>query len=253
MSTRKKARVDFDALSDDDPSPELTGREMLLEIMKSADRFSISNSAWASSSDSDFLYFLSVKLGLQFVDDLRLVLSVVPVECGPWRQQILVDLLESVRQLDMTTEEREAATTCVLRGISIDPLVPLASQYELALQKALPSHMTHDQIRNEVYGGCLAPPTTSCYSCDAALQKNNPPVYVNLYTSTGAIPMKKVELRCRVCNINYGMAKYGNKEMGYKYYSSLRAVAEASDICYIDRLVMNMFCALRYANFKVGF
>lgn len=193
----------------------------------------------------DFLFFVGVKLGLEFIDDLRAVLSVVPLQCGPWRKQMVIDLLGSVRKFDLTTSEQDAAAICVSRGVSIDVPVPLTSQYELILQKAL-KKTTPDLDRSQVYGGCLAPPTISCEYCGAHLQKNNPPTSVTLYTSTGPIPMKKVELRCRSCNINYCMSKYGSKEEGYRYYSKLRAVAEASDACYIDRLVMNVFCALRY-------
>ena len=94
------------------------------------------------------------------------------------------------------------------------------------------------------FAGCLAPPTAVCYSCQGALQKNNKPVMVAYFTVSGAIPVKKVELRCRVSNVNYGITKFGNKEKGYEYYPSL-GPAEASDVAHIDRLVMSHFASLR--------
>ena len=64
------------------------------------------------------------------------------------------------------------------------------------------------------------------------------------FTVSGAIPVKKVELRCRSCNMNYGITKYGSSESGYEYYPSL-GTAEASDVAYIVRLLMNLFASLR--------
>ena len=58
-------------------------------------------------------------------------------------------------------------------------------------------------------------------------------VMVTYFTVSGAIPVKKVELQCRVCNVSYGITKFGNKEKGYEHYPSL-GPAEASDVAYID-------------------
>ena len=67
------------------------------------------------------------------------------------------------------------------------------------------------------FGGCLAPPTAACYSCNGPLHKNNKPIMATYFTVSGAIPVKKVELRCRSCNVNYGITKYGSSESGYEY------------------------------------
>ena len=68
---------------------------------------------------------------------------------------------------------------------------------------------------------------------------------VTYFLTSGTLPFLKVELRCLSCGVNCGIVKYGNNTDGYKHYDS-PGVIEASDVVYIDRLVMAMFTSLRY-------
>jgi len=95
----------------------------------------------------------------------------------------------------------------------------------------------------QIFAGCIAPATKVCFVCGGNLQKNNKPSCVTYYLASGPLPFLKVELRCRVCKLNYGISKFGNTTGGLKYYDRA-GIVEASDV-YIDRLVMDMFASLR--------
>ena len=50
-----------------------------------------------------------------------------------------------------------------------------------------------------------------------------------------------------MCDLNYGITKYGNKKEGYVYYRDL-GVIEATYMVYVDRLLMTTFKSLRYVH-----
>ena len=98
---------------------------------------------------------------------------------------------------------------------------------------------------HKLFAGCIAPPTKVCTVCGGNLQKHNKPSCVTYFLASGPLPFLKVELRCRACNLNYGISKFGNTKDGFKYYDRA-GIIEASDVVYIDRLVMDLFTSLRY-------
>lgn len=104
-----------------------------------------------------------------------------------------------------------------------------------------------------IFSGCMPPicrlhnPT---YQSMSFLQwqfaeKQQTVCRVTYYLASGPLPFLKVELRCRMCKVNYGIVKHGNSDDGYQYYNSHLGVVEASDAVYIDRLVMAMYTSLR--------
>ena len=93
--------------------------------------------------------------------------------------------------------------------------------------------MLENVLNNEnvnAFAGCLAPPKSYCVQCGSVLQKSNKLTSITLYTISGPLPLKKVELRCRHCKMNYGITKYGNPDAGYQYYDCVGPVAEASHL-----------------------
>ena len=190
------------------------------------------------------LPLLYVKFGMEYIEDLRLIFSVVPVECGPWRKEIIIDLLQRVRKHQLNASELKAVDAYLQAdengSHSFSNDLPTQHRYiqpQVVLEKMV--------LDADVYGGCICPPTSVCYECGNALSKNNKPSRVTLYTLNGPLPMKKIELRCRHCNIYYGIVKFGNKTDGYHFYATLRSIAEASDVSYIERTVMSFFTSLR--------
>lgn len=183
----------------------------------------------------DLLKILVVTFGFTFVEDLRLVMTVVPNECGPWHRELVLELFSFVRKSALTETEVNAVDACLSGNFVPSPAS--CHHYKCVLDK-----LQHIRLS---YGGCFSPPTSVCYRCGNDLVKNNKPSIVSFYTTEELLPMKKVDLRCRQCQINYGITKYGNSKDGYIYYPQLRRYAEASDVCFLDRLVMNMFASLR--------
>ena len=243
MSTKRKRTVD-DNLDDEFCD---TNNNMISILKDAVDKFYFSTESFVIFSKAELISVMYLKFGFDFVEDLRLVLSVVSEECGPWRKEMVVDLLQRVRNVTLSPKDVEVVEVCINEPdlssrVSCTNVLPVQLS-QLILEKRV--------MIGDAYGGCISPPTSICYQCGFKLAKNNKPIDVTLFTATGSLPMKKVELRCRHCSLNYGVAKFGNKKDGYQYYSSPRYVVEASDVCYIDRTVMTFFSALRYINERV--
>ena len=83
----------------------------------------------------------------------------------------------------------------------------------------------------------LKPPCTSCLDCGGALCYYNTPSKVTLFTLDDIKPGLKITLKCNLCNISYGYARYGDSKNGYKFYATSRQYIEASNVTYIDRKV----------------
>jgi len=251
---KRKINCDYDELE----------RSLFLEkeICEAFEKINITNS---NLDPEKIIGFAAIKLGFAFVENLLAVLKVVPEESGPWREEIASLLLAMVEgRKTLNTEEKYMLK-----------MACHSSKFKSALTgQALESYYTHIfsqlVIRNETYcntnfeasdqppstgaaalpweeqifAGCIAPPTKVCFVCRGNLQKHNKPSCVTYYLASGPLPILKVELRCRVCKLNYGISKFGNTNGGLKYYDRA-GIVEASDAVYIDRLMMDMFASLR--------
>lgn len=201
---------------------------------------------FTSGIDIDFLHedvliaITVMKFGFQFLQDTFLALEAVPENCGPWQKEILLQMLSSMRGSKNLSHQQEQIVYCLIKKMG----------------KGANGYATFD-VNNKIWCrvlsnkkqtlsaiGCMAPPTKLCYFCSELLQKNNTPSVVTMFAPCGPMPFFKVELRCRSCKINYGITKFGNTTNGYKYYDHI-GIIEASNMVYIDRLVMEQFGALR--------
>ena len=197
------------------------------------------------------------------MENVLSVISVIPEESGPWRQEIACSLLTFLTGTEKLTTEKENILKIMLDS-SIDHFFGQERNYnelftrviagnsvkaetecrDVATAAKRSHYATGTTARFLPFAGCITPPTKVCFFCNSDLQKHNKPSRVTYYLASGPLPFLKVELRCRTCNVNYGIVKYGNNSDGYQYYSSL-GVVEASDAVYIDRLVMAMYTSLR--------
>ena len=230
MNRKRKRRFSFGELE----SEFEAGNESRRLLEDGKDKLSGVDVNCASVTNDEFWAIMMLRFGSIFANDIVSICTVVPVTCGPWRAEIAKELLGLLTPSQ--SEVIDTALSACLKRALVDP----RTNYESVFSRVLDAGKTGISP----FAGCLAPPTAVCYNCQGVLQKNNRPVMVTYFTVSGAIPVKKVELRCRNCNINYGITKFGNKEKGYEYYPSL-GPAEASDVAYIDRLVMSHFASLR--------
>ena len=81
----------------------------------------------------------------------------------------------------------------------------------------------------------LKPPCTSCLDCGSALTCYNTPSKVTLFTLDDIKPGLKITLKCNLCNLYYGYARYGDSKNGHKLYAKPRQYIEASNVTYMDR------------------
>ena len=246
-SKKRKLTFDFDNV---EKRSEETQR-IFLELNKALENCHISdNEALNFLDPEEFLNFAAIKCGYHFIQNLFLVLNAVPEESGPWRAEITRKLLLYSSGKTALTKDEESIVQTILQSSTFrDGIYKFAESYSQVFAKCL----YHNRGKNAFYSkadefppfaGCIAPATKVCLVCNQELQKHNKPCLITYYLASGPLPFLKVELRCRTCEINYGIVKYGNSTDGYKHYDNL-GVIEASDVVYIDRLVMAMFTSLR--------
>ena len=84
----------------------------------------------------------------------------------------------------------------------------------------------------------FSPPCDRCLRCQSQLQSYNRPVKIDFYHCNGAFKGVKVSLKCNRCGIYYGYSKYGNPTSGWHFYDSPRIAIEASDVCLVQRRLM---------------
>ena len=245
----KKRRLTFD-LDDVEKRSEETQRA-ILELNKALENCHIAE-ALNFLDPEEFLNFATVKCGYSFVQDLLLTLSAVPEECEPWRAELTRKLFMYSRGKMSLHNDEDSVVKAFLQYSSFKSEIYKQTEcYNAVFSKCIcnslrnttmPATIPRSFITAETdkfvpFAGCIAPPAKVCLLCDQELQKHNNPCVVTYYLPSGPLPFLKVELRCRTCGINYGIVKYGNSTEGYKHYDGV-GVIEASDVVYIDRLVM---------------
>lgn len=94
----------------------------------------------------------------------------------------------------------------------------------------------------------LCPPTGTCLNgCKGAsgiarkLEMYSKPVAIK-FIMPNNIPATKLKtaLRCKKCRTVYNYSMYGTAEGGFRFYEDKRDAVEASDVCFVDRIVFNL-------------
>ena len=109
MSTKRKRTVD-DNLDDEFCD---TNNNMISILKDAVDKFYLSTESFVNFSKAELISVMYLKFGFDFVEDLRLVLSVVSEECGPWRNEMVVDLLQRVRNVMLSPKDVEVVEVCI--------------------------------------------------------------------------------------------------------------------------------------------
>lgn len=197
------------------------------------------------------LLLAGLKFGFRYLENLMSTLSVVPEEAGPWRSDVILTLLTTLQSPQELSPEQKNLAVFISKSIFKDGFPGHQQCHSEIFSRVLKSSSTQLSKANQIniasllpFAGCICPPTKTCLLCQQDLQKNNKPCIVTNYLVNGPLPFLKVELRCRTCGLSYGITKYGNNEEGYKFYES-SGIAEASDVAYVDRLVISLFASLR--------
>ena len=90
----------------------------------------------------------------------------------------------------------------------------------------------------------LSPPTATCLACSRNLALHNKACDVVVHTLSGKRNGLKLSLRCEHCHTNYNYDRYGDKTKGWSLYPESRPFVEASDVCFVDRKLLDFQCAL---------
>jgi hypothetical protein len=85
----------------------------------------------------------------------------------------------------------------------------------------------------------FAPPVGRCIDCNSYLVRHNDPVRVNYHHYYGSSKRMKVSLKCSRCKTFYGYSKSGNPDSGWKLYPEARPAVEATDVCFVERSLLN--------------
>lgn len=90
----------------------------------------------------------------------------------------------------------------------------------------------------------LCPPTAICFHCNSPLALHDKPCNVAVHGLRGKAAGVKFTLRCENCRTNYIYDRYGDRTKGWSLYHEARPVVEASDVCFIERKLLDFQCAL---------
>lgn len=90
----------------------------------------------------------------------------------------------------------------------------------------------------------LTPPTGVCIVCSDTLNEHNKACDVSIYGLLGKVAGLKFSLRCDRCKINYNYDRYEGRTRGWCLYEGQRPSVEASDVCVVERKVLELQCAL---------
>ena len=75
--------------------------------------FILAQKSFVNFSKAKLISVMYLKFGFDFVEDLRLVLSVVSEEFGPWKKEMVVDLLQWVRNVTLNPKDVEVIEVCI--------------------------------------------------------------------------------------------------------------------------------------------
>ena len=101
-----------------------------------------------------------------------------------------------------------------------------------------------DNLSSLEFSILLTPPTGTCLLCRCGLTGHNKPCEVSVYGLRGKAVGLKICLRCDRCKITYNYDRYGNKTRGWSLYEGMRSFVEASDVCYVERKLLELQCSL---------
>lgn len=250
----KKRKLNFD-IEDAEKQMEASQKTLIRQM---ADTVGACNTSEAADllTFEEFISFAAFKFGYTFINNVISALNVVPDESEPWRPELVKFLTRLLSGTDKQLHvEQESTVNTILHSSTLtSQLIGQGDCYRQVFAKiienteslaAAVSPREKCDMEFPLFAGCIAPPTKFCLLCHDELKKHNSPTHVTYYLPSGPLPFVKVELRCCSCELNYGITKYGNSKEGYTYYNHL-GIVEASDVVYIDRLVMTTFTSLRY-------
>ncbi|KAL9950743.1 hypothetical protein ACROYT_G043297 [Oculina patagonica] len=90
----------------------------------------------------------------------------------------------------------------------------------------------------------FTPPYDRCLRCTSHLVRYNNPVEVEYHHLNGSAKGIKCSLKCTRCDFLYGYSKYGNPVAGWNLYSDRRPAVEASDVCFVQRILLKFQISL---------
>ena len=84
----------------------------------------------------------------------------------------------------------------------------------------------------------FTPPIGHCFHCKSALVRYDKPVKVKVHGLSGTSDGVKVSLKCNRCNTFYGYSRFGSLQQGWNLYPNSREMVEATDVCFVDRILL---------------
>ena len=92
----------------------------------------------------------------------------------------------------------------------------------------------------------LAPPVSTCLSCEGNLTMHNRPTRARLFSLEGPVPASKITLECRNCKISYGIARYTHDGKSHYYPKTFTGgIIEVSNTTYMSERLYKWIPSLR--------
>ena len=189
-----------------------------------------------------FRSMCSIKLTLDSIRNLPLKVIWAHLSCK-YEPQLLSDISFSLEDLRVLPKTVRWETIAKLTSVSLEE-APIIFEGLRIVKKSVPIG-----VGSEVYHGVcgvtlLSPPTATCLACSRNLALHNKACDVVVHTLSGKRNGLKFSLRCEHCHTNYNYDRYGDKTKGWSLYLESRPFVEASDVCFVDRKLLDFQCAL---------
>ena len=92
----------------------------------------------------------------------------------------------------------------------------------------------------------LAPPVSTCLSCEGNISMHNWPTRARLFSLEGPVPASNIALECRNCKISYGIPRYTHDDKSHYYPKTLtRGIIEVSNTTYMSERPYKWIPSLR--------
>ncbi|CAB4032328.1 Hypothetical predicted protein, partial [Paramuricea clavata] len=180
------------------------------------------------------IFILSTKLTTKGLMTLAMAIKHVPSrysqaghdECGNFRLYAIGTIMRKAGFVIVVEDLRVYVTLVEARCPT------LCSKYEKDFEDVL-WKATEEESFN--FNCMMTPPVDLCLYCRKPLSTNNKPNKATLFTLSGPIPCTKLRLRCRECDVQYGICSIRDKTGEHLYPKLHRPLlVEASNVNYVD-------------------
>jgi hypothetical protein len=165
---------------------------------------------------------------------------------GKYEEHVVSYIQYFIPELRVLPESLRLEIINMVTGISRKDASVVFEACSVLNENAQPARIAPDfkDLSVRGYPVLLLSPTSNCLNCKGLLTQHNKPCEASVHSLRGKAVGLKFSLRCEKCKLNFNYDRYGNTTKGWKLYEEARPLVEATDVCFVDRRLMEFQLAL---------